>query len=302
VGCIAIAGIPPLAGFFSKDEILWSAFKIGGYGQIVWGLGFVAAAMTAFYMFRLYHMTFSGTFRGTPEQEKHVHESPASMVVPLQVLALGSIVAGFLGVPAALGGGNFIEHFLEPAIEPAHHALAEVFNAPVPGHSTEYALMGLSIGIAAAGILLAFRMYLWQPALAGKLATSFAGVYRVLLNKYYVDELYGAVFVRGLAIGGGNTLWGTDKTFIDGGDGSVRPAWPLSVNGLAWVARDIVAKLSDFWDRWIVDGILCKLTDHVFDNLSYVFRAVQNGLVQHYALMMLILMLFMIGIGGRYIL
>jgi hypothetical protein len=96
VGCIAIAGVPPLAGFFSKDEILWSAYKIGGYGQVVWIMGFVVAAMTAFYMFRLYHMTFSGAFRGTAEQLKHLHESPPSMTVPLQVLAVGSLLAGSL--------------------------------------------------------------------------------------------------------------------------------------------------------------------------------------------------------------
>ncbi|MFI5184012.1 MAG: NADH-quinone oxidoreductase subunit L, partial [Vicinamibacteria bacterium] len=123
-GCIAIAGIPPLAGFFSKDEILWSAFKIGGYGRIVWTVGFVAAAMTAFYMFRLYHMTFSGAFRGGHEAEHHVHESPASMTVPLRVLALGSVVAGFVGIPAALSFGgrlpNLWERFLDPAFEPAH--------------------------------------------------------------------------------------------------------------------------------------------------------------------------------------
>ncbi len=300
IGCIAIAGIPPLAGFVSKDEILWSAFKIGGYGQFVWGLGFVAAAMTAFYMFRLYNMTFGGSFRGTPEQERHVHESPWTMTIPLQVLAVGSIFAGLLGWPAALGGSNRFEHFLEPVVEPAQHALTEVFNAPVPSHSIEYALMGMSVAIAAIGIIFAFRMYLWQPSLAASLATRFAGAHRVLLNKYYVDELYNAVFVRGLAIGGGNGLWTVDRYGIDGGDGKVQPG--LGVNGLAWLTRDIVAKLSDFWDRWIVDGILCKLTDHGFDNMSYVFRSVQNGLVQHYALMMLIIMLFMIGIGGRYIL
>ena len=123
VGCVAIAGIPPLAGFFSKDEILWSAFKAGGYGRVVWTIGAVAAAMTAFYMFRLYWMTFGGTFRGTADQAHHLHESPRTMIVPLQILAVGSILAGFLGVPAVLGGGNFIEHWLEPAFEHAHHAL-----------------------------------------------------------------------------------------------------------------------------------------------------------------------------------
>jgi NADH-quinone oxidoreductase subunit L len=299
VGCIAIAGIPPLAGFFSKDEILWSAFKIGGYGQIVWGIGFVAAAMTAFYMFRLYHMTFSREFRGTQEQAHHLHESPSSMIVPLQILALGSIVAGFLGVPAALGGGNWIEHFLHPVFADAHHALAEVHAAGEPSHAAEYILMAASVAIAAFGIYLAWRLYKAKPEIADSLAARFAGAHRLLLNKYYVDEGYNAVFVRGAAIGGGNALWAVDRYGIDGGDGEVKRG--LGVNGVAWLTRDIVAIFSDLWDKYIVDGAV-NLTALVFDNLSYLFRAVQNGLVQHYALMMLIAVLFLIGLGGRFIL
>src|SRR5437870_7326090 len=92
IGCLAIAGVPFLAGFFSKDEILWSAFKVGGYGRWVWTIGLVTAGMTAFYMFRLFYMTFHGTFRGTPEQASHVHESPSSMTVPLMVLAAGAVL------------------------------------------------------------------------------------------------------------------------------------------------------------------------------------------------------------------
>ena len=287
VGCIAIAGIPPLAGFFSKDEILWSAYKIGGYGQIVWAIGFAAAGMTAFYMWRLYHMTFSGTFRGTAEQEAHVHESPKSMTVPLMVLAVGSCVVGFLGVPAALGGSNQFEHFLEPAFETAHHALATVFPAHEHPHSLEYGLMAASIAIALAGIGLATFFYMKRPEIPARLKESLSGAHRVLLNKYYVDELYNRVFVRGAALGGGDHLWAVDRHLIDGGDGNVRPAWPLSVNGIAWICRDIVATLSNWWDRWIVDGILANTTAFVLDNTSYLFRAVQNGLVQHYALMML---------------
>src|SRR5579862_7094718 len=126
VGCIAIAGIPPLAGFFSKDEILFSAYRVQGYGQVVWGLGIVAAAMTAFYMFRLYFMTFGGEFRGTEEQAHHVHESPASMTVPLMVLAAGSVVTGFLGLPK-VWGGSFLEGFLDPVFESSKGALAEAF-------------------------------------------------------------------------------------------------------------------------------------------------------------------------------
>jgi NADH-quinone oxidoreductase subunit L len=306
IGCIAIAGIPPLAGFFSKDEILWSAFKVGGYGRIVWGVGVVTAAMTAFYMFRLYHMTFSGSFRGTHEQEHHVHESPRSMTLPLQVLAVGSLIAGFAGIPHVidfLHVGNRIELWLEPAFESANHTLQQTLLAhPAHGTGLELGLMGLSIAVAALSIFAAFALFQKDAAAAdARLALNLGGLHGLLLNKYYVDELYGALFVRGLAIGGGLTLWATDRHLIDGGDGQVRPAWPLSVNGIAWMCRDVVAKLSDWWDRWIVDGILCKLTDNVFDNFSYVFRALQNGLIQHYALMMLILVLFMVGIGSMYI-
>jgi len=285
VGCIAIAGIPPLAGFFSKDEILWSAFKVGGYGQVVWVLGFVAAAMTAFYMFRLYHMTFSGTFRGTHEQEHHVHESPASMTVPLQVLAVGAAFAGFLGVPALLFGSNRFEHFLEPVFEGSHHALGEILPAVVHGHAIEFALMGASVLIAAAGIGLAWHFYKAHPEIPERLAASWAGVHRVLLNKYYVDELYGKVFVRGLALGGGNALHAVDRFVVDGGDGEVRPG--LGVNGIAWGTRDVVAAFSDVWDRYVVDGIV-NLTAFLFDNCSYLFRSAQNGLVQQYALLMLL--------------
>jgi NADH-quinone oxidoreductase subunit L len=286
VGCIAIAGIPPLAGFFSKDEILWSAFRIGGYGQIVWGLGLAAAAMTAFYMFRLYYMTFHGSFRGTEEQAHHLHESPASMTVPLMVLAAGSILAGFAGMPAVMGG-SWIEGFLEPAFE---HA--EAVPAAVEGHAAEWGLMGVSVLIAAAGILLAWRFYKAHPEIPARLAASFAGAHRVLLNKYYVDELYGALFVRGLALGGGATLYGMDRYLVDGGDGEVRAGG--GVNGIAWITRDVVCRISNFFDWFVVDGCV-NLTAFILDNFSYVFRALQNGLVQHYAWAMLVGVLLMIG-------
>jgi len=298
VGCIAIAGIPPLAGFFSKDEILWSTFKVGGYGQWVWGLGVVAAVMTAFYMFRLYWMTFGGRFRGSDEQEHHLHESPSSMVVPLQVLAVGSIVVGFLGVPAVLLGSNRIEHFLEPAFAHAHHALGEVFAQPVPGHGVELWLMALSVVVAGFGILVATRFYRGDPVIPTRLAAALPGPYRLLLNKYWVDEIYNALFVRGLVLGGGNALYATDRFVVDGGDGEVRPG--LGVNGVAWATRDVVAKASDLWDRWIVDGAV-NATAFVLDNMSYAFRSVQNGLVQHYVLSMLIGVFLLIA-AGRFLL
>ena len=298
VGCVAIAGIFPFAGFFSKDEILWSAYKAGGYGRVVWAVGVVVAAMTAFYMFRLYRMTFSGHFRGTADQAQHLHESPWSMVVPLQVLAVGSIVAGFLGVPAVLGGSNLIERWLEPAMEHAHGALLEVFAGPVPSHGVELGLMGLSLLVALAGIALAASFYKGAFEIPNRLAARLPGVYRTLLNKYWVDEAYGAVFVRGLALGGGGALFASDRYLVDGGDGEVRPG--LGVNGIAWTVRDLLARASNLWDRWVVDGAV-NLTAFVLDNLSYAFRAVQDGLVQHYALSMLI-GLFLLIAAGRFLL
>jgi NADH-quinone oxidoreductase subunit L len=255
--------------------------------------------MTAFYMFRLYHMTFSGSFRGGPEAEHHVHESPSTMIVPLQILAAGSILAGFLGVPALLGGNAWFEHFLHPVFAPAHHALAQVFTAPEPGDGIGFGMMVASVAVAALGITLATRFYRAHPEIPERLAASFATAHRVLTNKYYVDELYGKVFVRGLALGGGNALFANDRYFVDGGDGEVRPGF--GVNGLAWLTRDIVARLSDFWDKWIVDGSV-NLLAAILDNLSYVFRAVQNGQIQSYALSALIGLFLLIGLVGRYML
>ena len=303
VGCVAIAGVPPLAGFFSKDEILWSAFRVGGYGTYVWLVGFLVAGMTAFYMFRLYHLTFGGKFRGTDEQADHLHESPATMVVPLQVLALGSILAGLVGVPAVLGGPlgipSFFEDFLEPVLEPAHHTMATaVFTGAVPGLGVELLLMAASVAMALGGIFVAGHLYRTRPEIPERLAAAWPLVHRVLYNKYFVDELYGKVFVRGLALGGGNACWWADRKLVDGGDGKVRPG--LGVNGAAWLCRDIVARLSDLWDKWVVDGAV-NLTAFALDNLSYLFRAVQNGLVQHYALTMLIGVFFVIA-AGRWLL
>src|SRR6185295_16141083 len=261
--------------------------------RMVWGIGFAAAALTAFYMFRLYYMTFHGSFRGTHEQEHHLHESPGSMTVPLMVLAAGSVVAGFAGVPKILGGGNWIEGFLEPVFEPAHHALREVFSAPEP--HLEGMLMLASVALAALGIGLATLVYLRQPAVADRLAASFPGLHRLLSNKYYVDELYDAVFVRGLALGGGERLYDSDRYVVDGaGGGRIGPG--LGVNGIGWAARDLLARLSNLFDRWFVDGAV-NTTAAVFDNGSYLFRAVQNGLVQQYVLVMFMGVLVLIGAG-----
>jgi NADH-quinone oxidoreductase subunit L len=227
------------------------------------------------------------------------------MVVPLQVLMVGTILAGLIGIPvligelpAVLGLGfhipNVLEHFLEPVFEPSRAALAEVFSAPVPGHALEFLLMVLSVAVGLIGIFVARRAFENRGAVLDPIEGGSRGLHRVLLNKYYVDEAYDRVFVRGAALGGGEALHGIDRFVIDGGDGEVRPG--LGVNGLAWATRDLVATVSSWFDRVFVDGLV-NLTANILDQLSYVFRAVQNGLVQHYALAMFIAVLAMIGVG-----
>jgi NADH-quinone oxidoreductase subunit L len=163
----------------------------------------------------------------------------------------------------------------------------------------ELALMAASVLVGLGGIAVAWLFFRRHPEIPGRIVGRLGGVHRLLLNKYYVDEMYDALFVRGAALGGGRLLHANDRYLVDGGDGEVRAG--LGVNGIAWATRDLIAKLSDFWDRWIVDGILARLTAAVLDNLSYVFRAAQNGLVQHYALAMLIGVFLIIG-AGRFLL
>jgi NADH-quinone oxidoreductase subunit L len=200
IGAIAIAGIPPLAGFFSKDEILWKVFS-GGH-TMLWLVGLVGAALTAFYMFRLVVLTFEGEKRW--DASKHPHEAPLTMAVVLVILAVLSVVGGFVGVPASLGGGNAIEHWLEPVFAPA----AGVLLAAPHGHDpVEYLLMGLSVAVAAGGIFLARRWYLTARRVPDDLARRWKPVYTLLLNKYYVDEIYDASVVRPLIGGSERLLW-----------------------------------------------------------------------------------------------
>jgi NADH-quinone oxidoreductase subunit L len=196
---LAIAGIPPFAGFFSKDEILWAAWD-GGY-RVLWAMGWVTAGLTALYMFRLFFLTFHGQFRGDPEKERHAHESPRSMTVPLVILGVLSLIGGWMGIPAVIGErlggiGNAFEHWLAPVFAdvPAHAATgAEAAHAPV---AVEFGLMGASIAIATLGILVAWHLYLRRPDLPARIATSAGGFYQLLVHKYWVDELYDLAIVR----------------------------------------------------------------------------------------------------------
>ncbi|HEX2162539.1 MAG TPA: NADH-quinone oxidoreductase subunit L [Thermoanaerobaculia bacterium] len=198
VGSLAIAGIPPLAGFFSKDEILAAAAVDGQW--LLWLVGLGTAALTAFYMFRAVFLTFHGSFRGTDEQRHHLHESPRSMTVPLWVLAVGSVVAGWIGIPAALSFGadvNWLHHFLEPVIavvpgfEEAEHHL------PL---AVEWFLILLTVALAVGAISLAAKLYRRDRPLEGedRLVGTLGPAHPVLENKYWVDELYDVAVVQPL--------------------------------------------------------------------------------------------------------
>ncbi len=191
IGTLAIAGIPPFAGFFSKDEILLEAYTKGNL--IFWGLGAFAALLTAFYMFRLLFMTFHGRSRMDKHVEKHVHESPMNMLFPLMVLALLSVVGGFLGFPAA----SAINSFLAPVVGGGGHlGIHDGGEAHHVSQNLMFSMMGLSTGIALVGILLAYVLYVKKPDLPVRIAGVFKLFYKVLLNKYYVDEIYDATVVN----------------------------------------------------------------------------------------------------------
>jgi NADH-quinone oxidoreductase subunit L len=192
IGSLALAGIFPLAGFFSKDEILWSAYNASSVGRVLWVLGVIGAFMTAFYSFRLIYLTFYGKSRIDHEVEHHVHESPKVMTVPLMILAFFSVVIGWIGMPGAIiPHANLFGDFLAPLFPSAEHARAE-------SHWLELGLMVFSVAVAAAGIRLAYMLYVKNTSIPDRMATKFAGTYNVLLNKYKVDELYNYIFVDGL--------------------------------------------------------------------------------------------------------
>jgi NADH-quinone oxidoreductase subunit L len=186
-GCIAIAGIPPFSGFFSKDEILAAVYD---HNKVFWIIGVLGAALTAFYMFRLYATTFLGKFRGTPDQEHHLHESPAAMTIPLVLLALLALSGGWVGIPdSILPGGHSLERFLAPVFEGSKSLQA----VPSLDKGTELALMGVSVAVALVAILIALGRFSKKPELEEA-----KGFGRVLSNKWYVDELYETIIVKPL--------------------------------------------------------------------------------------------------------
>src|SRR5438128_10805434 len=199
-GTLAIAGFPPLAGFFSKDAVLRGAWNYANYGRVLWFVGVLAASFTSFYMFRLLLLTFYGTPRYTEQEVHHVHESPNSMLMPLVILAFCSILAGFAGVPPVLGGDNHIQQFLTPA---AHEVKSESLGTT----AIELILMAVSAGAALAGAGLAYLFYIARPTLPERLSAKAHSMYSIMLNKFYVDEIYDAVVVWPVVRMSSEVLW-----------------------------------------------------------------------------------------------
>ncbi len=256
-GAIAISGIPPLAGFFSKDEILWNAFSSEYGSPVLWVVGVAAAACTAFYMFRLVALTFEGEERFDHHQV-HPHEAPKTMTVPLIILAVLSVAGGWIGIPESLLGGNVLEHWLDPVFEPAREKLRMGHH---DANIVEYVLMTLSVLIAGAAIAGALWLFLKRKELVLNIQQRFAGVHRVLFNKYYVDELYDATIVRPIVGMSESLLWkGVDVRIVDGiVNGSAR----IVVFASAWLRR-MQTGVAQVYATIFIGGILLILSWLVF--------------------------------------
>jgi NADH-quinone oxidoreductase subunit L len=243
IAALAISGIPPLSGFFSKDEILWYSFTNNGF--LFWLIGVLTAVLTAFYMFRLYFLTFEGQERFG--HDKHPHESPKVMTYPLIILAVLSVIGGFIGIPEVFSGehGNQFHNWLSPIFVDAERKLLKFgFHT----HLEEIILMVLSVILALGSILFARYVYLKSPQIADNLSDKFSGVYKILWNKYYVDELYEKLFVNPVVNLSRNVFW-------------------------------------KFTDGKIIDGLIHSIAK-LIDLFASIFRKFQTGLAQFYALIM----------------
>lgn len=246
IATLAIAGIPGLSGFFSKDEILWYSYANGGI--IFWLIGVITAMMTAFYMFRLLSLTFYGKER-FDHHHVHPHESPTVMTVPLMILAFFSVIGGYIGIPEVFSGehGNQFHNWLEPIYAPA---IAKLNSFGSHSHFEEILLMVLSVALALSAIYFAIKIYTQQPDIAEKISARFKKVYNILLNKYYVDEIYEAAVIQPIQKGSEKVLWKfTDNLIIDG-----------AVNGIAKV---------------------------IYAGSGFI-RKIQNGIAQFYAIIMML--------------
>ena len=251
MGTLAIAGAPGFSGFFSKDAILLESYAGEHGSKILWALGLGAALLTSFYMFRLVFLTFHGAPRFA-EYKTHVHEPPKNMLAPLVALAILSVGGGWLAAPALFGGADYFKEFLLPVFG----GNAPLEAGPTAEHSVELQLTGVVIGIAGIGFLLAWWFYIRRRQAPDRLAGTFPALYNLLLNKFYVDELYSFLFVRPLVWISTKVLWNVfDDGAIDG-----------SVNSVAHTARDFGARVRQLtsgntrsYAAWVIVGAVLFL-------------------------------------------
>lgn len=266
VSTLAIAGFPLFSGFFSKDEILWQAFSSSHGSPVLWGLGFAAAGLTAFYMSRQVIMTFFGACRADHHVREHIHESPPVMTYVLVVLAGLAVFGGVVGVPRVIYGANHIEAWFEPVFGGHGGHAAE---AAAHSGGLEILFMLLSVGVGAAGFSVAYMMYYTKtlsPETFSQLAQG--RIYRIVYNKYYVDEVYNAVIVNGTLLLT-RACAAFDRYVIDG-----------IVDGSAAVTR-FVSWLNGLFDNYIIDGIVNQLADGTI-GLGNRFRQLQTGSINGY--------------------
>jgi NADH-quinone oxidoreductase subunit L len=278
ISVLAIAGFPPFAGFFSKDEILWLAFTSPHGNKLVWLLALCGAGMTAFYMFRQLFMTFYGKSRADHHTQEHLHESPSVMTMPLVVLAIGAVFAGFIGLPGVLGGSQFA-HWLEPVV----HAHEEGHAS----HALEWGLMAVSVAVASFGVFLAYLMYR-KESLSTETFVNLAGgfFYRLFDRKWYLDEIYQVIFVNGtLLLARIGSLF--DQYIIDG-----------IVDGSAALTR-FVSWINGLFDNYIIDGIVNAVANITFW-IGNKFRRVQTGNINSYLYGILIALVAAIIVKIRY--
>jgi NADH-quinone oxidoreductase subunit L len=305
VATFAIAGFPPLAAFFSKDEILSGTYASPHAGPVLWAIGLITAGLTSFYMFRLWFMTFFGEYKPDadlgdahlvttaqaaatgPGSSGHVdanhghgavHESPWIMLAPLVILAVLSFVGGWVNIPKFLGGHNKFDQFLAPVIESARTsggervAVTQEAQAPSPGEektSTEWFLTGMSVTAGALGLFFAWLLYYKRPELPDRITAKIHGIYLTVLHKYYVDEGYGVLFVKPLLALSTVVFWrGIDQEVIDG-----------MVNGAGEASKDIGSQLRRMqsgnirsYAAWVAAGGAAVIAYMVLHSLMGVNR------------------------------
>jgi len=290
IATLAIAGIPPLCGFFSTDEILGHTFKriamMDRY-LALWVVGLVTAGLTALYMFRLLMVVFCGMSRVPAEMEGHIHESPKTMTVPLWILMFFTIVSGWLALPVLWGEESPFQPFLEPPLRGVETDTGRIVFAR-HGLQVEIALMGASAVFAGLGLYLAHKLYIENPKLHGQIAASWPRLHKLLARKYYVDEIYDALFVnrtKDLS----TALSVFDSRVIDG----------LGVDGAGWLMR-VLSRIFMWWDKWIVDGLV-NLLGWFPRFLSMPVRMFQTGVFSTYAVFILIGLAILLGYYGRHV-